>query len=69
MILKTQVCVKKGQKNNLLSAKSIATSLFALTMGLWLDQLVDAENFNRNEAKKISINHIKNYFPNQLNKY
>ena len=59
----------KFEKNNLLSAKSIATSLFALTMGLWLDQLVDAENFNRNEAKKICINHMKNYFPNQFNKY
>ncbi len=59
----------KFEKNSLLSANRISTSLFALTMGLWLDQLVDAENFSRNEAKKICINHIKNYFPNQFKNY
>ena len=35
-------------KNKKLSAKKITTSLLALTMGLWLDQLVDSDIFNRN---------------------
>ena len=38
-------------------------------MGLWLDQLVDSENFNRKEAKKICIDLIKNYFPKQFKEY
>ena len=33
-------------KNKKLSAKKITTSLLALTMGLWLDQLVDSDIFN-----------------------
>jgi len=56
----------KYEKNTSLSAVRIASSLFALTMGLWLDQLVDSENFNRKEAKNICIDHIKNNFPKQF---
>ena len=57
------------EKNKNLSSKNIATSLFALTMGLWLDQLVDSENFNRKDAKKICIDLIKNNFPKQFREY
>ena len=56
----------KYEKNTSLSAVRIASSLFALTMGLWLDQLVDSENFNRKEAKNIFIDNIKNNFPKQF---
>ena len=59
----------KIEKNKKLSSHKISTSLFALTMGLWLDQLVDSENFNRKEAKKICIDLIKNYFPKQFKEY
>ena len=57
------------EKNKNLSSEKIATSLFALTMGLWLDQLVDSENFNRKDAKKICIDLIKNNFPKQFREY
>ena len=57
------------EKNKNLSSKNIATSLFALTMGLWLDQLVDSENFNRKDAKKFCIDLIKNNFPKQFREY
>ena len=53
-------------KNKKLSAKKITTSLLALTMGLWLDQLVDSDIFNRNEAKEICLNFVKNIFPKQF---
>ncbi len=59
----------KIEKNINLSSENISTSLFALTMGLWLDQLVDSENFNRKDAKKICINLIKNNFPKQFKEY
>ena len=59
----------KIEKNKTLSADRIATSLFALTMGLWLDQLVDSENFNRSDAKKICTDLIKNNFPRQFKEY
>ena len=59
----------KIEKNKKLSAHKISTSLFALTMGLWLDQLVDSENFSRKEAKKICIDLIKNYFPKQFKEF
>ena len=53
-------------KNKKLSAKKITTSLLALTMGLWLDQLVDPDIFKRNEAKEICLNFVKNIFPKQF---
>ena len=34
-----------------------------------LASLVDSENFNRKEAKKICIDLIKNYFPKQFKEY
>jgi len=59
----------KYEKNTYLSSERIASSLFALTMGLWLDQLVDSENFNRKEAKNICIDHIRNNFPKQFKEF
>ena len=46
-----------NEKNNNLSAKKLTSSLSAMTMGLWLDQLVDSENFKRNDAKNICIDY------------
>jgi len=57
------------EKNKNLSAKQLATSLSALTLGLWLDQLVDSENFKRNDAKKICFDFIKINFPKQFKRF
>ena len=57
------------EKNKNLSAKQLATSLSALTLGLWLDQLVDSENFKRNNAKKICFDFIKTNFPKQFKRF
>ena len=35
-------------------------------MGLWLDQLVDSDNFKRKDAKKICIDFVKSNFPKQF---
>ena len=40
-----------------------------MTMGLWLDQLVDSENFKRNDAKNICIDFIKKNFPSQVKNF
>ena len=57
------------EKNKNLSAKQLATGLSALTLGLWLDQLVDSENFKRNNAKKICFDFIKINFPKQFKRF
>ncbi len=58
-----------NEKNNNLSAKKLTSSLSAMTMGLWLDQLVDSENFKRNDAKNICIDFIKKNFPSQVKNF
>ena len=54
------------EKNKNLSAVKLSISLQALTMGLWLDQLVDSDNFKRKDAKKICIDFVKTNFPKQF---
>jgi len=54
------------EKNKNLSAINLSISLQALTMGLWLDQLVDSDNFKRKNAKKICIDFVKSSFPKQF---
>ena len=48
---------------------ALSTSLLALTMGLWLDQLVDSDNFKRMDGKNICKNFVKSNFPKQFKKY
>ncbi|PPR50094.1 MAG: HTH-type transcriptional regulator BetI [Alphaproteobacteria bacterium MarineAlpha5_Bin10] len=54
------------EKNTNLSAKKLTSCLLALTMGLWLDQLVDSENFIRQEAREICVDFVIKNFPKQF---
>jgi len=61
--------LNKKEKNKNISAEKLCTSLLALTMGLWLDQLVDSDNFKRMDGKNICKNFVKSNFPKQFRKY
>ena len=59
-----QLIDKEKDKN--ISSEKLSTSLLALTMGLWLDQLVDSKNFKRKNAKEMCIDFVKKNFPQQF---
>ena len=59
----------KNEKNIKLSSKQLTTSLLALSMGLWLDQLADPETFKRKDAVDICINFVKSNFKKQFRDY
>ena len=49
-----------------ISLTNVSNGLQALVMGLWLDQLEDPDTFKRRNAKQISLDYVKLYFPKQF---